>query len=90
MCIRDSLKRSTTGICGPGGADVVRRGGVTDLYFHGWVCEALGEAPTPPCPATLNADRDVALEPRRVLYGARVEWTDSDRPRVAEFYAPAG
>ena len=84
------LTRATTGVCGPGGADVVRRGGLTELYFHGWVCAALGEAPTPPCPAGLHADRDSHLEPRRVLYGARLEWTASDRPRVAEYYTPAG
>lgn len=84
------LNRSTTGICGPGGADVVRRGGRTEIYFHGWVCGALGEEPTPPCPATLNADRDVHLEPRRVLYGARLGWTTAGRPRVAGYYAPAG
>jgi hypothetical protein len=84
------LTRSTTGVCGPGGADVVRRGGMTEIYFHGWVCGALGEAPFPPCPADLNSERDVHLEPRRVLYGARLGWTSAGRPRVAGYYAPAG
>lgn len=32
------LDQATTGLCGPGGADVLLHGGRATVYFHGWIC----------------------------------------------------
>ena len=48
-----------TGLCGPGGADVVApsRGARARLFFHGWTCYQTHQ----PCPRTFRRDRDAAL-----------------------------
>lgn len=76
------MDRDSTGLCGPGGADVLTRHRVSRIYFHGWVC---GEIPRP-CP------RGFAKEPgvdtpgeRRALYAARLRWTASARPWLGRF-----
>ena len=79
------LTRSRTGICGPGGADLARRGGATVMFLHGWVC---GPAPYAACPSDFNLVADRSLNPRRLMFAARLRWTDNDRPRLRSFYAP--
>jgi hypothetical protein len=81
------LTRSRTGVCGPGGADLARRGGATLMFFHGWMCGS-----TPPyahCPSHFGLDEDEVLRPRRSMFAARLRWTGNDRPRLRFFVAPA-
>ena len=59
-------QRSMRGVCGPGGADVVRTGRRTTVYFHGWV----GHRSSVPLRATHN----VGDRGRRALYAARLRW----------------
>ena len=82
------LKQSRTGVCGPGGADVVQPGGRTLLFFHGWMCKALG--PGAHCPRGFHLEYDAALKPRRAMFAARVVWNARDRPSVLKYFAPAG
>ena len=82
------LTRSRTGVCGPGGADLARRGGATLMFFHGWMCGS-----TPPyahCPSHFGLDEDGALRPRRSMFAARLKWTGNDRPRLRFFVAARG
>lgn len=79
------LKRNTTGVCGPGGADVLEdQAGQSVMFFHGWICPLIGGR----CPADFWLDRDGAVNPRRVMYAARLRWTGGDRPVVTEFVTP--
>ena len=80
------VDRASTGICGPGGADVLQDGRVSRLYFHGWVC---GEGSTSPCPAGF-AKKEGESTPgqRRALYGARLRWTTTARPYIGGFFEP--
>jgi beta-xylosidase len=59
-------QRSTHGLCGPGGADVVGSGRRTAVYFHGWV----GRRSTAP----VRSHHDVGDGARRALYAARLRW----------------
>jgi hypothetical protein len=80
------LKQGRTGVCGPGGADVVQPGGRTLLFFHGWMCRALG--PDARCPRRFHLEHDAALKPRRAMFAARVVWNARDRPRILKYFAP--
>lgn len=74
------LNRATTdGLCGPGGGDVLVADGKPLLYFHGWVRNDNGRPPEPPFVAGGRGP-----DARRVLYGARLRFTD-DVPRVARY-----
>ncbi len=85
------LNRSRTGVCGPGGADIARIGGSTQMFFHGWVCRTgPGSADFTACHSHFHVERDSDLDPRRVLYAARLSWTSTQRPRVRFFHVPAG
>ena len=79
------MTRSRTGIGGAGGADLDRRGGATVMFLHGWVC---GSAPYAACPSDFNLVEDRSLNPRRLMFAARLRWTDNHRPRLRSFYAP--
>ena len=76
-----------TGLCGPGGADVVvpRGGGKARIFFHGWVCAGTREA----CPRDFRRDRDVALLPVRGLYAAVLDWGRSDAPELVDYLTPS-
>ena len=80
------VDRASTGICGPGGADVLHEGRVTRLYLHGWVC---GQGSTSPCPPDF-AKKEGESTPgqRRALYGARLRWTSAGRPYLGRFLEP--
>ncbi len=73
------LDRSSTGICGPGGADYVA---LTPhrLFIHGWVCDGVNG----PCEASYSSHDDEARRGHRVLYLARLRWT-RDGPVLARF-----
>lgn len=55
-----------SGICGPGGADVVVRHAGPVVVFHGWACGRFADR----CPTGDNA----RLQSRRTLYAARLVW----------------
>ena len=76
------LTRSRTGICGPGGADLARRGGATVMFLHGWVC---GPAPYAACPSEFDLVEDRSLNAEASMFAARLRWTDNDRPRLRSF-----
>jgi arabinan endo-1,5-alpha-L-arabinosidase len=80
------LKQAQAGICGPGGADVVQPGGRTLLFFHGWMCRALG--PDARCPRGFQLEYDAALKPRRSMFAARIVWSARDRPKILKYFAP--
>lgn len=71
-------RRSTGGLCGPGGADVLLVDGRPLLYFHGWVLDRSLRPPDPP----FVAGRGPAAH--RVLYGARLRFVDAV-PVVARY-----
>lgn len=77
------LDQANTGLCGPGGADVVTGGGGPDLiYLHGWVCTSDDQ----PCQYD-----GVVTDPnkRRVMYAARLVWgEDGATPTVSAFLPP--
>jgi beta-xylosidase len=72
------LSRGTTGICGPGGADVLRVKGRLTMYFHGWTCRPQPKACRPPFRHWDG--REDAREPIRSLYAARLRWTRDGWP----------
>lgn len=77
------LDQANTGLCGPGGADVVTNGRGPDLmYLHGWVCSPADD----PCEFD-----GVVTDPakRRVMYAARMTWgADGATPTIAAFLTP--
>ena len=79
------MDQSSTGLCGPGGADlVVSDDRPTRMVLHAWVC---GETDAP-CQF-----EGVVTDPtkRRVMYAAAVTWGDDGAtPRVAAFLPRAG
>jgi hypothetical protein len=79
------LEPDASGICGPGGADVVMRGRrAARLYFHGWVCWQSNV----PCPLGFRSRRDGTLFPRRALYGAAVRFDADGRPELGDWLTP--
>ncbi|WP_431908022.1 family 43 glycosylhydrolase [Micromonospora carbonacea] len=73
------LTTAGTGICGPGGADVVPA--LVDdeqrIFLHGWVCGG-----TAPC--RQRPDGSLPADARRALYAAVFRW-DGATPRVGAF-----
>ncbi|UMG94553.1 family 43 glycosylhydrolase [Nocardioides sp. TF02-7] len=72
-------RRSTRGLCGPGGADVLVEGGRTLMFFHGWVRR---RTTVPPRPPFWLGHRGPAAH--RALYAARLAFPDG-RPAIARF-----
>ncbi|MGW1061834.1 glycoside hydrolase family 43 protein [Micromonospora rubida] len=73
------LTTGNTGICGPGGADLVPAL-VEDeqrIFLHGWICSG-----TTPCQQ--RADGSLPAGARRALYAAILRW-DGATPRVGAF-----
>lgn len=72
------FRRTHTGVCGPGGADVVEtRGRHPLVYFHGWTCWRTNTA----CPSGRDLDRNRQLKPQRSMFGGHLRWHHG-RPRV--------
>jgi len=69
-----------SGVCGPGGADVVVRHAGPVVFFHGWACGRFA--------ATCTAGSNARAESRRTLYAARLVWRGG-RPRLRPLPAPA-
>lgn len=79
------LDQASTGICGPGGADLVVGEDVPSrMVLHGWVCGPTDE----PCPYEgLVTDAGK----RRVMYAAALTWGDDGAtPKVSAFLPAAG
>lgn len=76
---RPLLTTGGTGICGPGGADLVPALVADEqrIFLHGWIC-----AGTAPC--RQQADGSLPSTARRALYAAIFRW-DGATPRVGAF-----
>jgi hypothetical protein len=71
------LLSTANNLCGPGGADVVRRrDGTTQLFFHAWTCYRERY----PCPPDWNKDRPRKRKGVRALYGVNITWSQAGRP----------
>lgn len=70
---------STHGVCGPGGASVVRDGPRSTVYFHGWV--------RPDGSAPMQTHRAVGTSAGRAMYAGRLRWRHG-RPVVTTFREP--
>lgn len=78
------LDAATTGLCGPGGADLVEgRGGRTLTFLHGWTCHG---APLP-CEGTGRWDVRPRARGVRAMYAARLAWV-AGVPRVSGWLRP--
>lgn len=77
------LDKANTGLCGPGGADLVHgKSAASRLVFHGWVCSD----DNTPCDFEGPVDDP---NRRRVLYAAALRWgEDGLTPTVTRFLAP--
>lgn len=86
---RPLLDQSSTGLCGPGGADVVdsavlrtARARRALVFLHAWTCPGVGTCPTG---EYAGHTRTAA---RRSLYAAWLWWR-AGRPRVTSFVVPS-
>ena len=64
------LDAGTTGLCGPGGADLVEGGGRTLAFLHGWTCRGT----TSPCAGSGKWDHKPRQRGRRAMYAAKLDW----------------
>lgn len=65
------LDTTTTGLCGPGGADLVEtRGGRTLAFLHGWTCRGTRL----PCAGTGKWDHKPRQRGVRAMYAAELDW----------------
>jgi arabinan endo-1,5-alpha-L-arabinosidase len=64
------LDAETTGLCGPGGLDLVELGGRTLAFLHGWTCRGTAR----PCEGAGHWDRKRRQRGRRAMYAARLGW----------------
>ena len=79
------LDHAGNGLCGPGGADLIRGGSDSPLaYFHAWTCPELGTN----CPPGPDYDRDHVYGAQRSLFAMVLRWTRRDAPRIDSFVAP--
>jgi len=76
------LDKESTGLCGPGGADLL---GDSLLFFHAWTCPELATH----CPFGVNYDRTPAYGSHRAMFGATLAWSAKAVPRVESFLVPA-
>ncbi|NNM46264.1 family 43 glycosylhydrolase [Knoellia koreensis] len=64
----------STGLCGPGGADIATTPTTSRIFFHGWTCKG-----TNPCPADLDVTKkyrkgDIRSQAKRSLYARNLSW----------------
>ena len=65
------LDAETTGLCGPGGADLVEDGkGRTYVFLHGWTCRGTVQ----PCTGSGKWDHKPHARGLRAMYAARLGW----------------
>lgn len=74
------LQRRTTGLCGPGGADVAGR----TLFFHSWTCPSA----VPHCKGSRDYHHKAKFMAQRSLFAARLRWTRSGAPRITSYVVP--
>ena len=80
------LDSTTTGLCGPGTADVTDSevSGQNRIFFNGWV--SLTASGTVTCtPYALSTPPDETHNADRVMYSAVVTWSASNSPQLGEF-----
>ena len=78
------LSSATTGLCGPGGADVaVAPGGQQRLFLHGWTCFGKPR----PCRSSLDWSKREKRRAVRSMYAARLVW-NAGVPRVKGWLKP--
>jgi arabinan endo-1,5-alpha-L-arabinosidase len=78
------LDAASTGLCGPGGADLVEgRGGRLLAFLHGWTCRGTAL----PCAGSGKWDHKPRQRGRRAMYAARLDWVDGV-PQVAGWLRP--
>jgi hypothetical protein len=78
------LDADTTGLCGPGGADLVElRDGRVLAFLHGWTCRGTSL----PCAGTGKWDHKPRQQGRRAMYAAELGWVDGV-PQVVDWLAP--
>jgi hypothetical protein len=76
------LDRSTSGLCGPGGAEL---SGDT-LFFHAWTCPTA----KPLCKANRDYHRHShRFEAARSLFAADLRWNSAGEPRISSYVVPA-
>lgn len=75
------LLDETSGLCGPGGADLARVGGRDLVFVHGWTCHRTAR----PCEGRGKWDLKKRSRGLRALYAARLGW-DGGLPVVAEWF----
>ena len=63
------LDTALTGLCGPGGADLVD-GGATRLFLHGWTCRGTRQ----PCEGRGKWDHKPRQRGIRSMYAAMLHW----------------
>jgi hypothetical protein len=75
-------RTGTSGVCGPGGADIAEAlDGGQRIFFHGWLCGT----GTNPCPADFNSMQDNG---RRGMYVGVLGWDANNNPMVNKFLNP--
>ncbi len=73
-----------SGLCGPGGADLVEgRDDRTLVFLHGWTCRDTSR----PCAGTGKWDHRPRARGRRSLYAGRLRWVGGV-PEVARWFRP--
>lgn len=78
------LDTATTGLCGPGGADLVEgRGGRLLVFLHGWTCRDTAL----PCAGRGKWDHKPRARGQRALYAATLGWV-AGVPEVAGWLRP--
>lgn len=78
---RQLLDKESTGLCGPGGADLL---GESLMVFHAWTCPELPGQ----CPFGGNYDTTPYAGSHRAMFGATLAWTPKGNPRVTGYVAP--
>jgi beta-xylosidase len=84
------LDHRTTGLCGPGGADLLDQGrgrrARVSAYFHAWVCNGTGRPCATPFHAWAGQEDD--RRPIRALYGVDVDFTKRNLPVRGSWIRP--
>ncbi|WP_101523148.1 family 43 glycosylhydrolase [Nocardioides houyundeii] len=73
------LDRATTGLCGPGGADVAGN----RIFLHGWTCHRIVR----PCSSGFDWSKRTKQRAQRAMYAARLNWVDG-LPRIGRWVRP--
>lgn len=73
----------TSGLCGPGGADVVGERGDRVMFLHGWTCHGAER----PCEGGAKWDKRRRARGKRALYAANLRWPGGV-PMVAGWLSP--